>query len=55
VIPDVFTAGAYRLNAVKKYIPNSILVGKKIEEQYPCIHMNSKSTYFIELRDEVVS
>ena len=43
------------MNAIKKYTPNSILVGTKIEEQFPLISENRDSQYFVEIRDELVN
>ena len=48
-IPDTLSNGNYRMTAIKKYMPYSMLVESKIAEQYSKMSNNIQSTYFVEI------
>jgi hypothetical protein len=54
-IPSVLSNGNVRLNAIKKYDPKSILVGTKIQEQFPLSNSTPQGQYFVEIRDDLAS
>ena len=54
-IPDTLKNGNYRMTAIKKYMPYSMLVESKITEQYSKMSNDQQSSYFVEIQDKIVA
>lgn len=48
-IPDTLKNGNYRMTAIKKYLPYSILVESKISEQFAKMSEATHASYFVEI------
>jgi hypothetical protein len=54
-MPDTLSNGNYRMTAIKKFLPYSMLVESKIEEQYPLMMNDKTAAYFFEVQDKIVA
>ena len=48
----MFEDGEIIVNVIKKFTPANLLVETKIDEQYPRTKSDTKSQYFVEIREK---